>query len=232
MIVFPILAAAVSLVFSLHLLWRFSRRGALSEGLWAVAMGMFAAASVALAMGVADGWTAAEFRAYWLFGAVLVVPYLAQGELYLLLRKRWVAHVLFAVLLLGTAWAVAEVRGAPVHEAALSEDFPLGREVFGGGEPAHRLAQLYSFPAYFLLLGGAVYSAGRMRGRPEFRARFRGTALIAVGATVVAVGSGIGAGLGNYPLFSVSLAAGAAFMYSGFLVATARTRAPTAAAGT
>lgn len=220
MIAFPILAALVSLAFGLHLLIRFVRRGALHEGLWAIAMLMFAGASVALALGVRDGWTSSEFRAYWLLGAVLTVPYLAQGELYLLARGRpWIAHLGLVALLVGTALMVGEVRSAPVAHEVLREEFPLGREVFGDGTPAHRLAQYASFPAYFFLLGGATWAAGRMRGREDLRDRFRGTALIAVGATVVAVGSGIGAGLGNFALFSVSLAAGAAVMYWGFLLA-------------
>lgn len=219
MIAFPVAAAGVSLVFGAHLLLRFARRGAPHEGVWAIAMLMFATSSAALALGVGDGWSSAEFRAYWLFGAVLNVPYLAQGELYLLIRTRWVAHLLLVVLLAGTAWATAEVRTAPVHAPSLGEEFPLGREVFGDGTAAHRLAQLYSFPAYFLLLGGAVWSAGRMRRSEALKRRAAGTGLIAVGATVVAVGSGVGAGFGNFALFSVSLAVGAAVMYWGFLLA-------------
>lgn len=224
MIVFPLLAGLVSLAFGGHLAVRWVARRAPHEGLWAVAMLLFAGASAALVLGVWDGWTTAEFRTYWLLGAVLNVPFLAQGEIYLLVReRRWLAHAGLAALAFGTAWAVTVVWSAPVHGAVLEETFPLGREVFGDGTAAHRLAQLYSFPAYFLLLGGATYAAGRMKGKAELRERFVGTALIAVGATIVAIGSGVGAGLGNFPLFSTSLAGGAAVMYWGFLVAT-RTR--------
>jgi hypothetical protein len=189
---------------------------------------MFAGASAALALGVLDGWSTGEFRVYWLLGAVLTVPYLAVGELYLLARdRRWLAHLGLAALLVGTALMVGEVRSAPVDRALLAEEFPLGRDVFGDGSPAHRLAQYASFPAYFFLLGGATYAAGRMRGREDLRNRFLGTSLIAVGATIVAIGSGVGAGLGNFALFSITLAVGAAVMYWGFLVATrARPRDP------
>lgn len=223
MIVFPLLATVVALVFGVHLAVRYAGRHAPHEGLWAAAMLMYAGASGALALGVLDGWSAGEFRVYWLLGAVLTVPYLAAGELYLLARRRrWIAHLGVAVLALATLWAVIEIWGAPVDRAVLEETFPLGREVFGDGTLPHRLAQYFSFPAYFFLLGGATYSAGRMRGKEELRDRFQGTALIAIGATIVAVGSGVGAGLGNFPLFSISLAAGAAVTYWGFLVATRR----------
>ncbi|HEX6262324.1 MAG TPA: hypothetical protein VF097_05695 [Actinomycetota bacterium] len=227
MIAFPLLATLVALVFGVHLALRFAQRRAPHEGLWSLAMLMFAGASGALALGVQDGWSAGEFRIYWLLGAVLTVPYLAAGELYLLARQRpWIAHLGVASLAIASVWAVIEIWGAPVDGAVLEETFPLGREVFGDGTLPHRLAQYFSFPAYFFLLGGATYSAGRMRGREELRDRFRGTALIAIGATIVAIGSGVGAGLGNFALFSISLAAGAAVTYWGFLVATRR---PTAA---
>jgi hypothetical protein len=221
-IVFPIVAALVSLAFGVHLLVRSGRRRRWFEAVWGLAMLMFAAASAALAAGVLDGWSSGEFRVYWLFGAVLNVPFLAQGEVYLLVRNRWVPHALLVVLLIGVAWASATVRTADASVSALTQEFPLGREVFGSASPAYRFAQFYSYPAYFFLVGGAIWSAVRMRGREELRQRFYGVLLIAFGATVVAVGSGIGAGFRNFPLFSIALAAGVAFMYWGFLTTTRR----------
>jgi MFS family permease len=218
-IVLPILAALISLAFGIQLLARSGRRRAWHEAAWGVAMLMFAAATGALILGVADGWSSAEFRWYWLFGAVLTVPYLAVGELYLLVRPRWISHVLLVGVLAVTAVAAAIVRTAPVSEA-LGNEFPLGREVFGDGSTAHRLSQYYAYPAYFILVGGAIWSAFRIRGRPELRDRFLGTLLIAVGATIVFVGSGLGAGFGNFAVFSIGHAVGIAVMYWGFLVAT------------
>jgi hypothetical protein len=64
-----------------------------------------------------------------------------------------------------------------------------------------------------------------MRDRPELRERFVGTLLIALGATIVFIGSGVGAGYGLFVVFSVGHAVGIAVMYWGFLMAT-RPRAP------
>jgi hypothetical protein len=227
-IAFPLAAAAVSAVFGVHLLARFGRRRGSNpaEGVWGVAMLMYAAASAAFALGVLDEWSSAEFRTYWLFGAVLNVPYLAVGELYLLARNRWVGHALLIVVLALTAYATLEIRTAPVSTSQLAEDFPLGRDVFGDGSVPHRLAQYYSYPAYLFLVVGTVWSAVRMRGNPELVTRFNGLLLLAIGATVVAVGSGVGAGLGNFVVFSVALAAGVILMYWGFLTATRRRAAP------
>jgi hypothetical protein len=228
-IALPVVATAVSLAFGVHLLVRAGRRRSWAEATWGVAMLMFAAASGALALGVADGWSAGAFQAYWLFGAVLNVPYLALGELYLLVRPRAVVHALLVVTLFGTVWASAEVRSAPVDRTVLAErEFFSGREALGDDSPAVALARLYSLPAYAVLVLGALWSAFRMVGARGLRPRFYGTLLIAAGATVVAVGA-IFARRGDFAGFSLTLAAGVALMYWGFLLATrARPAAPPA----
>jgi hypothetical protein len=222
MIVLPILAAAVALAFAVHLLVRSGRRRNWFEAVWGVAMTMFAAASGALFLGVLDGWSTAEFRAYWLFGAVLNVPYLALGEVYLLSRNRWIGHAALLVVLAATAWASAEVRTAPLDTRVLSgEEFFTGREVLGENAPARTLALVYSYAGTAVLVLGILWSSLGMRGRPELRSRFYGVLLIAVGALVVAGGSAFAAA-GSFAGFSMTLAAGVVLMYWGFLTATRR----------
>jgi hypothetical protein len=217
-IVLPLAAALIAMVFSVQLFVRSGRRANRYEAAWGLAMLMFAVATGALVLGVLDGWSSAEFRSYWLFGAVLTAPYLAMGELYLLIRKRWVAHVLLVVLLGATAWATATVRTAPISEA-IANEFPLGREVFGDGSAAYAL-RYYAWAGYLVLLGGTLWSAAQMRGRLELRDRFLGVLLIALGSTIVFIGSGIGAGFGNFAVFSIGHAIGIAVMYWGFLRAS------------
>lgn len=220
MIAVPVLATAISLAFGVHLLVRSGRRRTWHEAVWGVAMLMFAAASGALVAGVADGWAAAEFRVYWLFGAVLNVPYLGLGEVYLLTRRTWVGHVALVVVLGATVWAAAEVRSAPVDPSVLGErEFFSGRQVLGEDSPARDLALVYSYGGTAVLVGGILWSALRMRGRPDLRNRFYGTLLIAAGALVVAGGAAFAAAA-NFVGFSVTLALGAAVMYGGFLMAT------------
>lgn len=225
MIAFPLAASLISAAFGVHLLVRLGRRGRLFEGLWGVAMLMFAVASGALALGILDEWSSTEFRTYWLFGAVLNVPYLAVGEAYLLLRQRWMAHGLLVLALVATVWAASEVRTAPLDASVLTEEFFSGREVLGEGSTALFLARLYSFSGYGVLALGALWSAFQMRGRPELRNRFYGTLLVVLGATVVAAGAAFAAAA-NFAGFSVTLAAGVAVMYWGFLTATRRRRTP------
>jgi hypothetical protein len=227
--VFPLAATAVALGFAVALGRRFLERRQPYLAAWTVSLLMYAVASLAVAAGALFGWNRALFEVYWIFGAVLNVPLLAAGEVQLLARRRSVATATWIVLLFIAAYTIAVTRGAAVHAAALSEQLPSGKEVFGDGTPAHRLPQLISIPSYLVLVGGAAWSAWQMRGRRELRDRFTGTLLIAFGATITAAAGSTFAALGNLPLFSISLLAGVGVMFLGFLRATRvrRDRVPT-----
>ena len=222
MTLLPLAAALIALAFGIHLLIRSGSRGNWFEAVWGLAMLMFAVASGALYLGVLDRWSETEFRVYWLFGVGLTVPYLGLGEIYLLARRRWIGHAALVVVLAATAWLSAEVRTASLDAQVLqSEEFFSGREVLGADALARTLAIAYSYIGTALLVGGILWSALAMRGRPELRNRFNGTILIAVGALIVAGGAAFAA-TGSFAGFSVTLAGGVAVMYWGFLVATRR----------
>jgi len=225
--VFPLGAAVIAGVFAVRLAVRTRRRLRPHEAVWAVALAMYAVASFAMFFGVVGGWSVVEFRLYWLFGAVLNVPYLFAGEVYLLSRRRAVGHTVLALLVVLSAVAAFVVARAPVSTNELAQALPLGRKAFGKDGTPNLLAQLYSIPAYFLLLFGLVWSAWQMRSTPSLRPRAVGVFEIAVGATIVAIGSGIGAAFHVVPLFSVSLAMGVAVMFAGFLATSAPARAST-----
>ena len=227
--VFLLVTAAVAVIFAGLLAKQFIGRRRPYQEVWTLALLMYALASFALFLGVLDGWSAGEFRIYWLFGAILNVPYLFLGELYLLVRRRVIVDGACVVVIFLTAFAVAKVGASAIHTGALNTDLPLGKDVFGDGTTQYRLAQFFAYPSYILLVAACLWSAWRMRGQPELRDRFVGTLLIAIGATIVAIGSGIGAGLDVVPLFSIGLLAGIAVMFWGFLRAS-RQPAPTATA--
>ena len=214
---FPLAAALIALVFAASLVRQFASRRRPFQAVWAVALAMYATASFAMFLGVLDGWTTGEYRVYWLFGAILNVPFLTMGELYLLIKRRMITDLLLVVLLFLAALATSQVRTASLNVDALMKDLPLGKDVFGQGALPYRLAQLYAYPAYVLLVAGCLWSAWRMRGRAELTERFFGTLGIAAGATIVAIASGVGAGLDVVPLFSVGLTLGIAVMFWGFL---------------
>lgn len=227
--VFPLAAAVVALVFAALLGAQLVRRRRPFQAAWTLALLMYAVASFALFLGVHDGWSTGEYRLYWVFGAILNVPWLAMGEAYLLVRERRVTSTLLILLLFATAFAVARVRTGTLDPAALTKDLPLGKDAWAHDTLPYRLSQLYAYPAYAVLLLGTAWSVWRMRGQPAARDRMMGTVLVAVGATIVAIGSGVGAGLDVVPLFSVGLLVGIAVMFWGFLLASRAPRRPATA---
>jgi hypothetical protein len=213
--VVPLVAAVVAFAFSGSLGLQYADRRRPYQLAWALALGMFGLASLAVAGGVANGWSPLEFKVYWALGAVLNVAFLAGGEAMLLFRRPWVTWVTALVLVFASAYTLAVLRAATIHDAFLSDRLPLGRDVFGDGTSAYRAAQVIAYPAYVLLLLGTLWSAWRMRGRPELRDRFTGTLAIAVGATIVAGGAAFAA-TGLLVGFIATLVAGIVVMFWGF----------------
>jgi len=215
--VFPLVASLVAFVFAGRLAMSWAARRAHHELLWIIALAMYGVASLAVVAGAVDGWSRRAFALYWAVGAVLNVPFLAGGEVVLLFRAPWVRWATWAVLVFVTAFTVATLQGVPMNAAALTQELPSGKDVFGDGSAAHRLPQLLSIPSYLILVAGALWSAWRMRSRPEARNRFTGTLWIALGATVIAGFGSAFAALGKLAPFSIALAVGIAIMFAGFL---------------
>ena len=230
--VFPLAAAAVAFAFAVSLGRRWLRSRRLHLAMWCIALAMYGAASLAVAAGVLFGWNEQLFELYWIFGAVLNVPFLAAGEVHLLGRGRVLDLLVWVLLAFVCAYTIAVTRGAAIDPAALAQQLPSGKEVFGDGSDAHRLPQLISIPSFLILIAGAIWSAWRMRGRPELRHRFVGTLLVAAGATITAAAGSAFAAVGNLPAFSIALLAGVSVMYVGFVRASEPRPAVAAAAAT
>ena len=228
--VFPLAAAAIAFAFAVSLGRRWARSRRISLAMWCVALAMYGAASLAVAAGALFGWNRTLFEIYWIFGAVLNVPLLAAGEIHLLGRGRVLDLLVWVILAFVVAYTIAVTRGATIDANALAQELPSGKEVFGDGSDAFALPQLISIPSYLILLAGALWSAWRMRGRPELRNRFVGTLLVAAGATITAAAGSAFAAVGNLPAFSIALLAGVSVMYAGFLRASEPRPAVAAAA--
>jgi hypothetical protein len=207
--------------------WRQGRRP--HEAAWTVALALFALASAALATGASTGWDRGVFRVFYLLGAVLNVPWLALGTVYLLLGERAGRRVR-AVLVFGSGLAAGVLLTAPMAgTVAGSTRIPVGKEVFGVFPRV--LAGVGSGLGALVVFGGAVWSAVRFaraaRGRgasprptgPPPGRMAAANGLIAFGTLVLSGGGTLQGVLGHDEAFTLSLASGIAVIYAGFLVA-------------
>ncbi|HVE98458.1 MAG TPA: hypothetical protein VNA12_04690 [Mycobacteriales bacterium] len=227
--VLPLVATVISFEFTLALArrWSLSRRAYLRS--WAVSLALFTIGCAALWYGTAFGWSSASFRTFYIAGAMLSVPWLAMGEIELLVRPQVARVVLFFLIVLSVngafvLGAVPFVDGAPEFSSSL----PHGRDYFPAGV---RYGLIVSSNAVGTLtvVGGTLWSGWRSRGGgPAARARFKGTLLIVVGVLIAAT-SGALTFLGEAGSVAATLALGAAVMYAGFVVASRRPGAHRAA---
>src|SRR5215211_1338749 len=122
-------ATVVSSLFAQAMLVRYTRDRRPQDGAWALALAMFALASAALATGTSTGWDNGTFRAFYLLGAVVNVPWLAMGTVYLLASERIARRVLWGLVLF-TGFAAGVLLSAPM-ESVHGTTIPVGKDVFG-----------------------------------------------------------------------------------------------------
>ena len=217
MIVFPSVAVGISVLFAVQLFAQYARRKRLSQLAWGIAMSMFALASLAVAAGTTGGWDPTLYRIYWLFGALLNVPYLALGSIALLNRRGPTVLALLAVAA-ATVIALVVVASSAAHIPEATKQIPRGSVVWGKGTLAAKLPTYLSIPAYVIVVVLAV-ATGRSKRLPPVRVRANW--LIAIGATIVAIGGPL-ARYGRGSVFSVTLAVGVTVMFLGFRLAGRR----------
>jgi hypothetical protein len=223
--VFPLAAALVSGYFSWLLATQYRAKRRPNVLAWSVALGMFSLASAAAAYGSLFGWSPFVFRIYYLFGAILNVPTLALGTLYLLSPRR-VADAAALLLMCASVVAAAIVFSADLMTAGLeTEGIPRGSEVLSEG--VRLLSRFFSITGFLIVLGGALWSAARLarQRQPQLKRLATANLLIALGTTVVAVASEmarIATGSVEDVVFAVGLFIGVSVMFIGFL----KTRSP------
>jgi hypothetical protein len=220
------LATAVASLFAEATFVRWTRRRKPHELAWTISLVMFALASAALASGASTGWDDGTFRAFYLLGAVLNVPWLALGTVYLLFGTAVGRRVQWGLVLF-TGFAAGVLLSTPITHALPRDTIPVGKDVFGALPRV--LAAAGSGVAAIVIVGGALWSAAQFarRRREPGAARLVGAnSLIAVGTLVLSSGGLVQGAVGKDEAFTLTLATGITVIYVGFLVAEAGRRQP------
>lgn len=213
------IAAAAATLFTLDLL-RDLRRGVRPHtAAYATGIGMFAIATWALVAGLSAGWTGTSYRAFYLFGAVLNIPFLALGSMFLVVGKRSgnvmaLIVAAFSAISITLVTTVDFARQLPV--GGIPHDiFPPISEGFG----PRLLAAIGGGSGATILIVLALVSVFRF-WRAD-RKIVTGSALILAG-TLAASWGGTGLALGEAAGFSLSLFLAATLLWSGYRAARGR----------
>jgi hypothetical protein len=211
-VIFPILSAIISALCAAVIARDAIRKPRPDKLAWIVAFSIFAIAAASEAIGSISEWTPALVRIYYLTGAVLVVGFLALGELYLLAGKA-IARFAPGVTVLATAFSAALVFNAPVDHAKLAND---GWEALERSTILTITTITLNAGGTLVIVGGLLYSAWKFKRLGIYRNRMIGCVLIAAGTLIVAMG-GTATRLGAREYFYVAMSIGVAVIFAGYL---------------
>jgi hypothetical protein len=207
-------AAAVAAIVSLACTVAVARRAVFRTAgrapllAWTAGFALFTVATAALWWGAWRGWDEDLFRLYYLSGGVLVVAYLAVGELLLVAPGRRFTRLVTATMLWVTFASAAAVLAADVDASALATAGPTPPNDAMGGPWTTILAAVLNTAGTVVLLAGSIMSARRRRDpRPL---------LVAVGVGVIAVAS-TATRFDQYELFALGQAAGIVLILAGLV---------------
>jgi len=180
--VVPLLSAVVSFVFAVTVLDQFFARRKPYQLIWAIGLFMYFISTGTEFWTEAWGLNETIYRLWYLFGAIFVAAYLGMGTLYLLARRR-VAHIIMAILLVASFYAILRVFTASIDLSTLY--YLSGRAMPQG---VRLMTPFFNTFGTVALVGGAIYSAWVFWRRRLMPHRVVSNILIAVGAILPAVG--------------------------------------------
>lgn len=182
----PILTTVCAAFFCYQLFSRYrAKGGGLHLLWWGIGMATYGLGTFTEAFTTLMGWNPSIFRAWYIAGAFLGGYPLAQGSIYLLMRRKF-AHTSAWIVTSFIALASILLLVAPI-DPSLAEAHRLSGKVI-----EWRWLRLFSIPinlySVIFLVGGAIYSAWKFSKAVQLRNRYVGNILIAIGALLPGIG--------------------------------------------
>ena len=216
-----LLAGVIATLFCVDLVRKYRVSPNPHTAAYAAGIGFFALATWALFLGTATGWTSASYRAFFLFGAIVNIPVLALGSMFLVVGRK-AGHVMLMLLFPLFAIALPMTVAQPFDAGTLPD----------GGVPSGRDLWLEMFgPRLWAAIGGgmgatiiivlALVSLVRFhRKNPRLvlgnLAIVAGTLAASTGGTILALGLDWG--------FAVSLLVAVTLIWAGYRIASGARR--------
>jgi hypothetical protein len=202
-------------------LWRdYRRKPRPHVAAYGAGITMFAIATWALFVGLTFGWTGPVYRTFFLFGAILNIPVLAIGSMFLVVGKRS-GHALTVAVGALAAISTTLTLTVPFENPLPTHGIPVG------------IFPLGFSPRLFAIIGGALGTTilvalsvvSLFRFWRMNRSIVWGNALILLGV-VAAAWQGTGLALGDGGGFALSLLIAVSLIWAGYRVASGKRNAP------
>lgn len=212
-------AAVAGTLFSADLWLNHARRPRPHVAAYGVGMTMFALATWALFLGVTFGWNGPVYRTFFLFGAILNIPFLALGSMFLVVGQKS-GHVM--TIALGALTAISTTLTLTVPFETPLPDSEIPTNIFSTGFGPRLFAIIGGATGTLILVSLALVSLIRFWRRD--RQIVWGNALIVAG-TASAAWRGTGLALGDTGGFALSLLLAVSLIWAGYRVASGRRHA-------
>jgi hypothetical protein len=218
----PIASTIISFAFAARLYVRYRERGGTHHVWWIIGMLTYGAGTLTESLTTLTGWHEPVFRAWYITGALLGGAPLAQGTVYLLMKKRTANRLTIAVATIVIIAAVCVIL-SPINYASVEPHRLTGRVL--EWHWVRLFSPFVNLYAVTFLIGGAIFSALRYRRRRETYHRYVGNVLIAIGALLPGIG-GTFTRFGHTEVLYVTELIGLLFIYAGFRFNTAPAAIP------
>lgn len=181
---------------------------------WSVGVLTFGLGTLAESINTLYGWHEANFRYWYIVGALLGGYPLAQGTIYLLLKKK-TAHILMALVVATVVVASVFVILSPIEYSAVADGRLSGKAL--QWQWVRLFSPFINTFSFIFLFGGAIYSAIQYRKLTHSDKRFLGNIFIAVGALLPGIG-GTFTRFGHVEVLYVTELLGLVSIYIGYKV--------------
>ncbi len=152
---------------------------------WFIGIVTFALGTLTESINALVGWNEINMRAWYVTGALLGGFPLAQGSVYLLMKKRFadISSVFWVAVIVTAAICVSL---SPIQDPA-AVDYKLTGKILTWTWVRY-FSPFINLYALVFLVGGAIYSAVRYRRGGGQDARFKGNVFIAIGGLLPGIG--------------------------------------------
>ena len=181
---------------------------------WTVGVFCYGLGTLTESLTTIFGWNIYVFKSWYITGALLGGAPLAQGTVYLLMKRK-VADRLTAVLLLMIVTASLFVILSPINYDAVEESRLTGSAL--AWQKVRLFSPFINIYAFIFLVGGAIYSSWVYYKEKVSGNRVWGNVLIAIGAILPGIGGSF-TRFGYTEVLYVTELIGLILIFSGYLV--------------
>ena len=185
---------------SIYLLW------------WMLGIFFYGAGTITESIHATCGYIPENFKAWYIFGALLGAAPLAQGTVHLLLKTKFADFLSYVLILTIIVVSVLVIRSPLV---------PGSHPKLGGyileWSYIRYITPFINVYALLFLVGGAIYSAILYARKGVFKKRMWGNILIAIGCLLGGIG-GASAKAGHIEVLYITEFIGILFIYKGYIM--------------